>query len=402
MKDAASKNNIERLLAAAQELSLARNLESVMHIVRTAARELTGADGATFILRRNDRCYYADEDAIGPLWKGQDFPMEQCISGWCMLHHQTVAIKDIYADARIPHDAYRPTFVKSLLMVPIRAIDPIGAIGNYWAQEHTPSPGEIELLQALANSTMVTLENINLYEELEQRVKDRTAELEASNRALEAFSYSVSHDLRAPLRKIGYFTELLTETYGEKLGDKGNDWLDKLNGQAREMTHLIDVLLEFSRMGRQTLRKTSVPMRDMAEEIARNAGEQENGRRIQFNIHPLPEAPADKDLIRQVWINLISNAVKYTAREKEALVEIGAEEKNGDVIYYIKDNGVGFDMNYADKLFSPFQRLHSRSDFEGTGIGLATVERIIARHNGKIWVEAAPDEGACFYFQLPK
>ena len=401
MKNAVSKPRIERLLAAVQELSLARNLDNVMHIVRTAARELTGADGATFILRRNNRCYYADEDAIGPLWKGQDFPMEQCISGWSMLHHETVAIEDIYADDRIPHDAYRPTFVKSLLMVPIRAVDPIGAIGNYWGNKYIPSPEDIELLQALANSTMVTLENITLYEELEQRVKDRTAELEASNRALEAFSYSVSHDLRAPLRKIGYFTELLTEAYQGQLDGKGNDWLDKLNGQAREMTHLIDVMLEFSRMGRKAPRKTRVSMKEMVEEIARNAGEQENGRRIQFHIHPLPDAPADRDLIRQVWVNLISNAVKYTAKQEEALVEIGAEEKAGALIYYVKDNGVGFDMNYADKLFSPFQRLHARSEFEGTGIGLATVERIITKHNGKIWAEAAPDEGACFYFELP-
>ncbi|HSC37343.1 MAG TPA: GAF domain-containing protein, partial [Chitinophagaceae bacterium] len=177
MKETGSNHTMERLLAAVQELSLARNLETVMHIVRTVARDLTGADGATFILRKNDRCYYADEDAIGPLWKGQDFPMHQCISGWSMIHHQAVIIEDIYADDRIPHDAYRPTFVKSLAMVPIRAVDPIGAIGNYWATPHLPTAEEVKLLQALADITTVTLENINIYNELEQRVKDRTAEL---------------------------------------------------------------------------------------------------------------------------------------------------------------------------------------------------------------------------------
>jgi light-regulated signal transduction histidine kinase (bacteriophytochrome) len=237
--------------------------------------------------------------------------------------------------------------------------------------------------------------------DLEQQVKDLAAELEASNRALESFSYSVSHDLRAPLRKIGYFTELLTETYTGRLDAKGEEWLNKLDAQSKEMTHLIDVLLEFSRLGRKAPGKTRIPVNPMVEDIARNAAAQENGRNIRFNIHPLPDALADKDLIRQVWINLISNAVKYTARKEEALIEIGAKEKAGVVVYYIKDNGVGFDMNYADKLFSPFQRLHSRSEFEGTGIGLATAERIIAKHNGKIWVEAKPDEGACFYFELP-
>ena len=238
-------------------------------------------------------------------------------------------------------------------------------------------------------------------ENLEQRVKDLTAELEASNRALEAFSYSVSHDLRAPLRKIGYFTELLTETYAGRLDGKGNEWLNKLDAQSKEMTHLMDVLLEFSRTGRKAPGKTRVEINAMVENIVKNDTGRDNGRNIHFIIHPLPDALADTDLIRQVWTHLISNAVKYTARKKEAVIEIGAEEKTGTIVYHIKDNGVGFDMNYADKLFSPFQRLHSRSDFEGTGIGLAIVERIISKHNGKIWAEAKPEEGASFYFELP-
>jgi len=237
-------------------------------------------------------------------------------------------------------------------------------------------------------------------DDLEQRVKDLTTELEASNRALEAFSYSISHDLRAPLRKIGYFTELLTETYAGLLDGKGNEWLSKLDAQSKEMTHLIDVLLEFSRLERKMPGKTRIPVQQMVEDIARDAAEKESGRNIHFNIHPLPDALADVDLIRQVWIHLISNAIKFTVRKKETLIEIGAEEKAGTMVYYIKDNGVGFDMTYADKLFSPFQRLHPRSEFEGTGIGLATVERIIAKHNGRIWMEAKPDEGACFYFEL--
>ena len=240
-----------------------------------------------------------------------------------------------------------------------------------------------------------------LLAELEQQLKDRTAEQEASNQALEAFSYSVSHDLRAPLRKIGYFTELLTETYGDQLEGKGQGWLDKLSDQAKEMAQLIDVLLEFSRTGKKPPQKTIVPVKAMVEDIIRESKEQENGRNIHFSIHALPDVLADTDLLRQVWVNLVSNAVKYTARKEETRIEIGAEEKNGSVVYYVKDNGTGFDMNYYDKLFAPFQRLHSRSDFEGTGIGLATVERIIAKHGGRVWAEAKPDEGACFYFQLP-
>jgi serine phosphatase RsbU (regulator of sigma subunit) len=170
-----------RLVRAVQELSLARSLPEVQRIVRTAAREITGCDGASFVLRDDDKCYYADEDAIAPLWKGSRFPLGVCISGWAMLNRDSAVIPDIYRDARIPHEAYRPTFVKSLVMVPIRKLDPIGAIGNYWAYERQPSGKEVFLLQALADATSIAMENVQVYSELEDRVRDRTAALERAN-----------------------------------------------------------------------------------------------------------------------------------------------------------------------------------------------------------------------------
>lgn len=173
-----------QLITVVQELSLARSLETIMKIVRVAARELTHADGASFVLRDKEQCFYADEDAIAPLWKGQRFPMDICISGWTMRNRQPVIISDIYEDDRIPFAAYQPTFVKSLAMVPIRTLDPIGAIGIYWAQIHQPTPEEVELLQALADTTAVALENVQIYAELEQRVRDRTLELEFANAQL--------------------------------------------------------------------------------------------------------------------------------------------------------------------------------------------------------------------------
>jgi diguanylate cyclase (GGDEF)-like protein len=172
---------MQRLVRAVQELSMARDLESVQRIVRSTARELTGCDGATFVLRENGKCHYVDEDAIAPLWKGKRFPLESCISGWSMLNRKPATVADIYRDPRIPADAYRPTFVKSLVMVPIRALDPVGAIGNYWAKEHRASEAEVALLQALADSTSVAMENVALYGELEQRVKDRTAALQKAH-----------------------------------------------------------------------------------------------------------------------------------------------------------------------------------------------------------------------------
>jgi PAS domain S-box-containing protein len=170
---------MERLVEVVQRLSLARNLDSVMGIARSAARALTGADGATFVLRDGEQCFYADEDAIAPLWKGQRFPMSACISGWVMHNRSAVGIADIYADPRVPADAYRPTFVRSLAMVPIRTLEPIGAIGNYWASAHAPTADELRVLQALADTTAVAMENVRLYAELEARVAQRTAELQA-------------------------------------------------------------------------------------------------------------------------------------------------------------------------------------------------------------------------------
>ena len=193
-------HGMQRLVRAVQELSLARNLESVQRIVRSTARELTGCDGATFVLREEGKCHYVDEDAIAPLWKGKYFPLDACISGWTMLHRRPAAIADIYDDERIPADAYRPTFVKSLVMVPIRALEPVGAIGNYWASEHRATEHEISLLQALADSTSVAMENVALYSELEQRVRDRTAELQEA------------HD---KIQKL-YLSDDLTELYNRR------------------------------------------------------------------------------------------------------------------------------------------------------------------------------------------
>ncbi len=186
MTDEAQSAAVENLIEVVQRLSLARDLPTVQEIVRSAARRLTGADGATFVLRDRDQCHYADEDAIAPLWKGERFPMSACISGWSMLNRQSVVIDDIYADDRIPHDAYRPTFVKSLVMVPIRTLDPLGAIGNYWARHHHATASEVKLLQALADTTAVALENVRVFTELEDRVRARTAELREANLRLEA------------------------------------------------------------------------------------------------------------------------------------------------------------------------------------------------------------------------
>lgn len=388
------------MVATVQELSLARNMESVMRIVRSAARKLTGADGATFVLRDGEFCFYADEDAISPLWKGNKFPIQICISGWTMLNKKAVVIEDIYKDDRIPHDAYRPTFVKSLAMVPIRTIAPIGAIGNYWADYHLPTPEEIHLLQSLADITAVTIENVNVYTELEKRVNDRTAQLEAINKELEAFSYSVSHDLRAPLRSIIGYSEILKEDNYNHLNDDGKRALTTVMQNAKKMNILIDDLLQFSRLGKKPLEKTEVNNQKLVNAVLAELKEA-TPETASITVSSLSSIEADESLMHQVWINLISNAIKYSSKKENPLIEIGSYKNGEEIIFVVKDNGTGFDMQYANKLFGAFQRLHKATEFPGTGVGLALAQRILNRHGGKIWVEAKVDEGAAFYFSLP-
>lgn len=396
-----ANEGMARLVRAIQELSLARSMERVMEIVRTTARELTGADGATFVLREGDCCYYAEEDAIAPLWKGQKFPMKNCISGWVMMNRQTVVIEDIYQDARIPADAYRPTFVKSLTMVPIRTESPIGAIGNYWANHHVPSPEQVELLQALANTTSVAMENVRVYAELEERVKSRTAQLEAANHELESFSYAVSHDLRAPLRAVRMFSKMLLEQSAEKLDKDGKELLGHICSAEREMQELIEGLLQLSRCSRVVLDTCRVDLTKIAHEVLGNLAQSEPGRKVDVHVQDGIMANVDEGLLKVVLENLLGNAWKYSSKTAEARIEFFTERKSEiGQVFCVKDNGAGFEMEYVDKLFQPFQRLHSAEDFPGTGIGLATVRRIIQRHGGRVWAEGAPGKGAEFRFTV--
>jgi light-regulated signal transduction histidine kinase (bacteriophytochrome) len=239
-----------------------------------------------------------------------------------------------------------------------------------------------------------------LAEELEDRVRERTAELEAANRELEAFSYSVSHDLRAPLRAMDGFARILVEEFGKDLPSGAMRHMSTIMESARTMGRLIDGLLEFSRLSRQPLMRRKVRHRDLVHEALEGLRNEYEGREVKIEVGELPDGQGDPTLVRQIWANLIGNALKFTRRRDEAVVEIGSRGREGRTEYFVKDNGVGFDMKYAGKLFGVFQRLHRTEEYEGTGVGLATVHRIVARHGGRIWAEAEPDKGATFYFTL--
>ncbi len=236
-----------------------------------------------------------------------------------------------------------------------------------------------------------------LNEELELRVLQRTAQLEAANKELEAFSYSVSHDLRAPLRAIDGFSRIVLEEYAPKLDDEGRRLLGVITANTGKMGQLIDDLLAFSRLSRQQMASAAVDLAALAEAHFRGAEKPEKGRRIEFKVGALPAALGDPSMLRQVLQNLLANAIKFTRTRPRARIELSGRMENGETVYQVRDNGVGFDMAYADKLFGVFQRLHDSTEFEGTGVGLAIVQRIVLRHGGRIWAESSA-KGATFYF----
>jgi len=238
-------------------------------------------------------------------------------------------------------------------------------------------------------------------DELEQRVEERTAELEIANKEMEAFSYSVSHDLKAPIRAIDGFSRILMLEHAAQLDGEGLRLLEVVRRNTGFMTHLIDDLLALSRLGRHELKKARIDLGPEVTRLIKELRAAEPDRPLELKIKELPPAFGDVSLLRQVLANLLANAFKFTRLKEKAVIEVGGGSVAGETIYYVKDNGIGFDMRYRDKLFGVFQRLHPIGEFEGTGVGLAIVQRILQRHEGRVWAEGKVDEGATFFFALP-
>jgi signal transduction histidine kinase len=257
--------------------------------------------------------------------------------------------------------------------------------------------GNDELSKLARSSNEMAAKIQNLYVDLKKEIAER----QAANKELEAFSYSVSHDLRTPLRAINGFSQAVIEDYADKLDDEGKRLLDVISDSAKKMGQLIDDLLTFSRVGRQEPRRQEIDMPALVNSVAQDLKQADPGRTIYFDFKPMPAAIGDTAMVRQVITNLLSNAIKFSKPRDAIAIEVGSSIENHENVYYVKDHGVGFDMQYADKLFGVFQRLHSQEKFEGTGVGLALVQRIVHRHGGRIWAEGKVNEGATFYFTLP-
>jgi light-regulated signal transduction histidine kinase (bacteriophytochrome) len=252
-------------------------------------------------------------------------------------------------------------------------------------------------LQESQRALTYLLEDVN---ESRDDLERANLALEAVNKELESFSYSVSHDLRSPLRAIDGFSLAILEDYGDSIDATGKLYLERIRNASQNMAELIDDILQLSKVSRYSLEKKQINLSDMAEKIKKTLMESDPKRNVEFIIKDSLTAEADPVLAHRLLQNLIENSWKFTSQKKKGKIEVGKEEKNGQTIFFVRDNGAGFDMKYADKLFGPFQRLHAQKDYPGTGIGLATVQRIVYKHQGEVWAEAIPEKGAVFYFTL--
>jgi signal transduction histidine kinase len=351
------------------------------------------------------------------LWADDNSDMREYVRRLLADHYEVTAVSDgekaVAAALGTPFD-----LVLSDVMMP--GLDGFGVLRRLRADERTKTipvillsarAGEesaVEGLGAGADDYLVKpfsarelLARVRTHLELAKLRRRWALELEAANKQLEAFSFSVSHDLRAPLRGINGFGKLLAESCDGQLGSQGHRLLGMIQSEAKKMGHLIDALLDFSRVGRQPFKARALDMTHLAQTVFDELIAQSTGRKVKLKLEPLPATQGDPILMRQVFVNLLSNAIKFTGRREGAVIEIGGHNNGQENEYYIKDNGAGFDPKYTDKLFGVFQRLHPAEEFEGTGVGLSIVHRIIHRHGGRIWAKGEEDKGATFHFALP-
>lgn len=376
-------------------------------IVRTAARRLCGADGATFVLRDGGRCYYADEDAISPLWKGQRFPLESCISGWVMNHATPVVIEDIYVDDRIPHDAYRPTFVQSLAMVPIRSsAQPIGAIGNYWSTHHRASGDEVERLQALADATAVAMTNVALWSDMEARVAERTEGLNEALKLNERLLGTLAHELRNTVGGSRGLLEYVLEE--EDVSGSLREELQLAHQSVVDALRIVDEQLDLAkrRATQLTPKAADVPVDSILAELAATYRAMRRNEAVALVVDPVAPDVAlrtDAHLLKQVLRNLVSNALKFTDAG-EVRLSAAAGPGADEVTLTVSDTGLGIAPADQERIFGEFEQVDADQSGRpaGTGLGLPFVRRVTAQLGGRLELESEPGRGSTFRVTLPR
>ncbi|MBE8997626.1 response regulator [Nostoc sp. LEGE 12447] len=395
-----SISSYNRLLLVVKDLACVRTIEEIIEIVRLAARDLTNADGVTFVLRDGECCHYVDENAIGPLWKGMRFPLKSCISGWAMLNKQAAVIEDIYQDARIPIDAYKVTFVKSLVMVPIRIADPLGAIGAYWSTPHLATSQEIELLEILTDTTAVAIANVQLFQKLTNQ-----------NALKDKFIAMLAHELRNPVAPISNGVQLLKLKLGVT-GGVGETVL-MMQHQIKHLSKLIDELLDVSSItyGKISLNLEKLNLVDLVRQSL-NDHTQTIKRSNLTVVEDLPSTPVwayvDPTRFFQIFGNLLDNALKFSKPDGTIWVDLSyipGENGSGSLAALsVRDSGIGIEPTILPELFEPFTQADRSLDRSrgGLGLGLSVVKSLVELHGGNVEASSRGiNLGAEFKVTLP-
>jgi signal transduction histidine kinase len=390
----ANHPGLERLPAAILELSRLRDTAEVVQVIRREARELTGADGVAFVLREGDEVHYVDEDAVGPLWKGQRFPADACISGWAILHRETVVIEDVFADPRVPHELYRPTFVRSLAMVPVGAEAPIGALGAYWAHPHRPAAEEVRLLEALAASAAVAVANAWLAEEL-RRVEAARDEL------LE----NAAHELRTPLTPLRLQVDGLARAMERGEGpERLAHAVERLDENLGRLEQLVEGLERLPPATARAARTNDGPAVDLAavarDVLARLAPAlRESGSELALHAEAPVVGRWDRRRLDEVVGHLLSNAIRFGSGRP---IEVRVEEEQGRARFSVRDGGIGVAAADRERIFRRFERAVSSREYGGLGLGLWQARRIVEAHGGLLHLESEPGRGSTFTVLLPR
>lgn len=384
---------MDTLLQAVTALAAARTLEDVTGVVRRHARALLRCDGVTFVLREDSQCYYADEDAIAPLWKGHRFPISACISGWVMQHRQSAVIPDIYADARVPHEAYRPTFVKSLAMVPVRTDNPIAAIGAYWAAPHQPSAQSLEILQALANAASLALHNIQLYNELNlslERERGERQRVENANKLKDEFLATLSHELRTPLHVIQSWVWQLRHS---SLPEPLHKAVEVIDRNTALQSRLIEDLLDISRASAGTLQiqRQLVDLGAVCSAVTEvvQATARAKGVRLELQRERSPYIWGDPDRMQQIIWNVLTNAVKFTPPDGHVALKVLRGPRHACIV--VEDQGIGIAPEFLPYIFDRFRQADPSPTrrFGGLGLGLNIVKELVQLQGGSVRAESA-------------
>ncbi|MBF0206937.1 MAG: response regulator [Oligoflexia bacterium] len=402
------------LLDVIQVLSRAKLLDEVISTIKSATRKLISADGVTFVLRDDQFCFYVDEDAIGPLWKGQRFPLEMCISGWVMLHKKEAVIPDIYADKRIPADAYRSTFVKSLAMVPVRRQKPVAAIGVYWSSRHTASTEEIKKIQILANSASTAMENIHINNLLQAQMR----ELQQAIHSKDEFLQIVSHELRTPLSVILGWSNIISMQITRSENEQRNKLslssnadiktgFESIEQSANSLKLIVEDLMDTAQImsGKLKIKLETLHPEKLIEHAIKNFQVEINKKNISLKCSIetfVPPILGDTERMYQILSNLLSNAIKFTPRDGQIQITLSREGPMAKIS--VCDNGIGIDPQFLPFVFDRFRQADSSSKRQnsGLGLGLTIVKGLVEAHKGKISASSnGIGEGATFHLWLP-